>query len=79
VNLTDDNGTQKGRVDPVDGGDEPLVAGEPPDPEGTPLETAIGASRIAASATATTTRIMRTIRFLSGISVKRKLIRREER
>src|SRR4029077_12311610 len=36
----------------------------------TPLETAIGASRIAASATMTITRTMRKIRFLNSIAVK---------
>src|SRR6476659_1438104 len=38
----------------------------------TPLETAIGASRTAASATMTITRIMRKIRFLNGIAVRRR-------
>jgi hypothetical protein len=37
VNLTNDNRTQKGRVDSVDGGDEALLAGEPPDPEANPV------------------------------------------
>ena len=33
VNLTNDDRTQKGRVDVLDGGDEALLAGKPPDPE----------------------------------------------
>src|SRR2546427_12700630 len=37
VNLTNDNRTQKRRVDSVDGGDEALLAGEPPDPEANPV------------------------------------------
>ena len=33
VHLTNDNGTQKWRVDAIDGGGEALLAGEPPDPQ----------------------------------------------
>jgi hypothetical protein len=33
----DDNGTQKGRVEPIDSGDEALLASEPPDPEANPV------------------------------------------
>ena len=37
MNLTDDNGTQKGRFDSVDGREEALLSGEPPDPEANPI------------------------------------------
>jgi hypothetical protein len=37
VNLTNDNGTQKRGVDAIDGCDEALLAGEPPDPYANPI------------------------------------------
>src|SRR5215211_1398760 len=37
VNLTNGNGTQEGRVDAIDGGNQALLPGEPPDPEPNPI------------------------------------------